>query len=505
MNFVSFYKSLKFRNIVGVSAFILTSALTSRAYAGGWGSGGGNARVCFKTPDSAQKVIDQKGEITDDLLDQITSIETLDLYEAELPRGLSGKKIPIAQMREGESYLDYFDRIVARAVSTVPELGRAIRDNRALFNDNTVILHDSSLKRVYDEATVASTSDKRCVLATMAVQQNTNGYWLLHIDRRLFFHPNHSELSRAALLLHEATYAVARGLGQTDSANTRLVVGDLISNSPDTKLMSLISHWISLGFLKRDDDGFGPIDNKTAPYMALSSAMFHLSQDLVAMFTMYPNDVLYNTEVKVGDRTTSALEATNAILFELKKKGNAQNVIDAIARLRKLNEFGTLDDLKDPQAAKNVLKQLETYRVQIIHKMSDYLYKQYADRYWKNMTDFDYLDASQKAALDKIAQSMIRSYIYVASIVMSQDDINDSKKPKQYPPNFIRFGFEEKVFNVADLNMVFNTNIPWVEEQARRAGEWFNSILWNTYIMNSDHARIHADELPFPAFAPKSR
>jgi hypothetical protein len=108
------------------------------------------------------------------------------------------------------------------------------------------------LKKIDDGKDYGLTDDK-CVVAQLAAQVNLTGpYSDLYIDRRLYWHPKHSALSRAVLGLHEFVYRKARQLGQTDSHNTRVLVSFLITKNLGHSVPTLIGQLISLGFATRE-------------------------------------------------------------------------------------------------------------------------------------------------------------------------------------------------------------------------------------------------------------
>jgi hypothetical protein len=340
------------------------------------------------------------------------------------------------------------------------------------------------------------------VLATMAIQQNTGDFWLLHIDNRLFSHPKHSELSRAVLLLHEITYAVARDRGQTESASTRIVVGEMISNAPQTKLSTLIYHWANLGLIDRDSRlGLISWDSRTAPFIQLYSSMFNLSQELVSEFTGFGRDVFYDFYLDETTRTETAVNSTRAILLELKETQAAQNlsnVIDALVYLRKMKNDSRFQSLKNPKKAERVLQIIENYRTRTLAKISDYMNRRYLETYKSQITGFAYLDEEQKATLDTIAQGIMGRFMDAAGTVMTHEQIEEEKKPHSRPPNEISFGTGEGVYSLMDLNMLFSTNIPSLAEQAKRANDWFKNNVWMYFI--SRRGRLSANDLTLPVF-----
>lgn len=226
---------------------------------GGDSTGGGNARVCFQNESQANKAFENGNEITDDLISSIESIEVLDLYLAKLPKGESGLLPRLDSIGGEERVSDYLSRIINRVVVVLPEFSM-IQVSRDHFKNENTIHYQSSLKRLHDESGVVRTENNKCVLATMAIQENRNGTHYLHIDDRLYMHPNHSNWSKAVLLLHEYVYQWARDLGQTDSRNTQLFVESIIGNLRGIPVCDILKTAKRLGFLP-DRDTLNDFDN----------------------------------------------------------------------------------------------------------------------------------------------------------------------------------------------------------------------------------------------------
>ena len=191
-------------------------------------TGGQNAVVCF------DNILYRDFNITDTDLQHITSIESYDLYEAKMGRGLNGRSQPILEIGANESVRDYVERIAKRYENYLPKITQTIHGG--MFDDKQIIMRNSALDRVYDEHDVGEVPTL-CEVVTMARQYYSGTLPFLQIDQRLFNHPKHSRLSQAILFLHEAVYYSARVIAShTNSRATRTLVGELIRSEPRNAL-----------------------------------------------------------------------------------------------------------------------------------------------------------------------------------------------------------------------------------------------------------------------------
>lgn len=220
--------------------FLLALAPLS-AQAGGQSSGGGgNAVVCFKDAAVAARVRAADGMVQDANLDQITSIEMLDLREAKGLRQLDATPAEMIPLEAGEKPDEYVERIKNRMMRYVPELSTLIQDGQNQFPAHMIRWEDLGVYRVHDMG-VVSPIPGNCAWVTMAVQVGTDDLSQLIIDPRLFNHRAHSDLSRAVLFLHEYLYVMARKDGEPDAMRVRQVVGHLITRAPGFPVGDLLT------------------------------------------------------------------------------------------------------------------------------------------------------------------------------------------------------------------------------------------------------------------------
>ncbi|MCR9204523.1 MAG: hypothetical protein NXH75_08105 [Halobacteriovoraceae bacterium] len=230
---------------------------------GGWASGGGNAVVCFKSPEFAERVKANDGIIENDQLSNIESIEMYDNFEARLPRGLEQKVPALIKIRDTETFGEYSKRLARRFNPYVPSIGQVIYSGMNALPNSNIRFFEGPVKQVNDiDTPIGSIDRSKCVITTMAIQRNFNGYFSLYIDSRLFNHPNHSKQSKATLVLHEYIYTVARERSQTNSATTRELVGVTLTQHPDftVNYVSFLAYNLGFGWGVYDDrlgkDGF---------------------------------------------------------------------------------------------------------------------------------------------------------------------------------------------------------------------------------------------------------
>lgn len=205
-------------------------------------AGGGNAVVCFNNANIPSQIRAAGGVVDDATLDQIKSIEMLDLYRAKLPRDASSKLLPeIIDLEPNEAVDHYIHRIAERAGDYVPTILDLIDVGRSHFpGDLTYFPLMSGLRKINDANLVENLAPE-CLLLTMAAQLSTGQRGELALDQRLFFHKLHSKLSQAVLLLHEYLYVMARANGQTDSRGVRELISHLIVKTPKTEIGTLMA------------------------------------------------------------------------------------------------------------------------------------------------------------------------------------------------------------------------------------------------------------------------
>jgi hypothetical protein len=259
-------------------------------------SGGGEGIICFDNASIPEEIRKNGGELLDKYVDKdgndhITMIKSADLYEAEEKAGWDSPSLPeiIDVESPNESPLSYTERIAKRFEHYVPYVADMIRAGNRAFPRKAVRHKEHGLKKI-DDARNFGLLDDKCVAVQLAVQVNLSGdYSDLYLDSRLYWHPKHSALSRGVLALHEFVYRKARQLGQTDSHNTRKLVGYLIKKNLDHSVPVLIGHLESLGFTKPGEPALsyrGELVRKVATRLfmyARSSFLMHMSMTIAPL------------------------------------------------------------------------------------------------------------------------------------------------------------------------------------------------------------------------------
>ena len=261
-----------------VSMFMALSDARAQAHEGGISSGGGNAIVCFRSQRSATTAR-REHQISNELLNDIESIEVYDLYAARQSRGQSASPRPLIRIedvvdaallsehqqlvRQGRSHdqerLALETRIISRYIEsisrrfefTLPIVAHAIRDGKEAFSGASLAWQENGVFETFDVNPDGPVETRNCVLTAMATQQSqSDRAHFLNIDKRLYDHPLHREnlLGKAVLFLHEYIYLEARSkAGHTDSANARAEVGYMISQDADLTLRHLTQILSGLG------------------------------------------------------------------------------------------------------------------------------------------------------------------------------------------------------------------------------------------------------------------
>jgi hypothetical protein len=243
--------------------FITLCLSITNAYAllnysrGEWGSGGGNAIVCFNpgsidSGDSTINIISEirknNNQIKNEYLKYISSIEMFDLYDAKKSRGLNQGQTKIIEILSTESEFDYIDKIGKLYKQDLPYIEKLIAKTKLILDEGSFYLAPNPIKHQDDIGTV-TLPGKDCTIITMAAQVNYGNYYEVHIDERLYNHPTHSKLSKAVLILHELLYSYDRKENKAkDSGATRSLVKILISKSKYNTEQFIVENIDKLGF-----------------------------------------------------------------------------------------------------------------------------------------------------------------------------------------------------------------------------------------------------------------
>jgi len=252
--------------IILVLSMMLTNAFgqeTLDKSRGEWGSGGGNALVCFQAHNGSAAIKATQANsniIPNQYIHDISFIEVYDLYEAKKRRGTSSNQAEIVTIGDTEGYYDYFDSLGKRFQGRVDKMYDILSNGRTLIPDSHLLFHDYGLAYQNDLGGV-TLPGPNCLITTMAAQVNYGEFYEVHIDERLFDHRVHSKQSKATLLLHELIYAVGRKMFKHEkSGGTRNLVRLFISYHSSINDESVAKAVYDLNFLHKGAfEGIGPL------------------------------------------------------------------------------------------------------------------------------------------------------------------------------------------------------------------------------------------------------
>ncbi len=326
---------------------LVTLLASSMAFAmldrstGDWGSGGGNAIVCFDkvnitNGETSVNIIDEikknKNLIPDKYLSHIESIEMYDLYEAKKRRGIGSKPAVIFEIQKEEKIYEYIDRVSLRFRSINTRVVELVQLGKALIPDTRLVFNNSALKYQDDLGSVSLPSMK-CLVSTMAAQVNYGEFFEAHIDERLFNHPKHSRQSQATLILHELIYASARKLHKhTDSGSTRNLVRLIISSHKSITEKSVAENLYDLNLTVRGEDSY------IVERMSTSFTMNQISMALI-------NNVKLSIEDIMDDLQTDHMYMSlmkRAIILAQRDQIAINTGIDSLMDIRNLIEVGII-------------------------------------------------------------------------------------------------------------------------------------------------------------------
>ncbi len=340
---------------------------------GEWGSGGGNALVCFQRKvisiggeekTITQLVRENKNRIPDEVLQHIDSIEMFDLYEAKKKRGLSSVKPEIIEIGETEEYYDYIERLAKRYHGTVNDMYGFVEIGKNLIPDTNIIFHESAVEHQNDLGSVTLPT-RHCIIATMAAQVNFNNFFELHIDERLFNHPKHSKQSKATLILHELIYAMARKHAKhTDSGSTRNIVRMLMSYHPDITEGAVSKAINDLDLLKV----FWP--NATG----ISLDKQYAASTTIQVYKNMWKNVFHNMQIKfkfwMDWPDTKLLYETVLRSYLLESIGEESSVEKSMLGLKKMITQGLIKSTNE-LLWKDYLKQFDIHKVALFKDISE--------------------------------------------------------------------------------------------------------------------------------------
>lgn len=259
---------------------------------GEWGSGGGNALVCFEKlitindgiiTDIITEIKKNNNTIHDKYLPYIKSIEMFDLYEAKKRRGLNSKYPKIIKIKENEKIYEYIDRLSQRFNNRVSMMNFVVQAGKELIPDTQIIFHEFAVKYQNDLGNI-TLPGANCIISTMAAQVNEDNYYVVHIDQRLYDHPKHLKQSKATLILHELIYATARRyFNHTGSGATRNLIRYYISYHDSFTEGTVAKAIHDLGF-KSLEVVMSKIveDYKFSQIMGITSTEFERSHNLIS-------------------------------------------------------------------------------------------------------------------------------------------------------------------------------------------------------------------------------
>jgi len=241
--------------MVGTLAFMYSFQAIAQSGDNGAGNGG-SGMICFNNPATKKKV--QKTLIenlkqpisddpfTKDVLDDISSVEVLDLYRAEMPNLAGNDYHPIQALpgeKENEIVADRQKELLKK-----DSIFAAMMEKTATNTLPYSVFHlaDGGVVQINDtDSDIIPNSN--CLLAQIAVQKyiSNSREKSVDIDERLWKKLN--SVNKAALLEHERLYSIAIDRKQRNSRAVQDVVGMLFDSTFDqmsgydiaTKLFSL--------------------------------------------------------------------------------------------------------------------------------------------------------------------------------------------------------------------------------------------------------------------------
>ncbi len=388
---------------------MLLASLFPLSSMAGFGAHGGNSVVCFDDPSIPKAIRAGTGEILDQYIPHVTSVETFDLYEARKCQGLGCSVTPqLISVNNGEAPFEYVERIATRFDGALAVAAEIIRNSAKRFPQDHIFMENHGLKKVDDTNEVSLIDSVNCVLGTVATQIDSGPDTYLYVDSRLYNHPKHTPFSKAVLILHETVYYRDRQHGVKDSRDTRLRVAKAITYGPTladyvnmfaegnagaADVYKLIAD-IKGKIVEASQRQVRTLENSTGDVL-LSSVNKFLDSVKNPSFFLWNNKLDLDTDAKALDLflTNSSSSSERKMAEEWKQKIlqymslRTSNVVNA-AKNEYLNNWQA--KVKTIRYAPESFKQALD---QALLNVIDNEFPQLATTYWYDHTDFTYYES----------------------------------------------------------------------------------------------------------------
>lgn len=201
---------------------------TVRRPAGDWKSSGGTGIVCFQTPEQAKsydKTVAQNVALSDEMVSQMTSLETLEHWERS--NESFNNSLP------ADSLIKNLNQrlLIAAPLIAVQMDAVAQRIHRGSWQQTGLLepTHDADPQRPFSELPAECRQIQLVVRVNRVVEAGEMPDIHVYFDSRLFEKLN--PLNQAMLEIHERLYVLARQVGHADSFRTRLLVRTLFDEN----------------------------------------------------------------------------------------------------------------------------------------------------------------------------------------------------------------------------------------------------------------------------------
>jgi hypothetical protein len=193
--------------------------------------GGGNAVICFNDPAIPVVIRKDKGDIKNEYISKITSIEMLDLYEVKLAQGMdSTTTVEIKDVLANEGLSQFTKRMLGRIRPFTPKFYDKAMEMMAEMPPERAFAHPYGIENVNDFNLMGRIDSRNCVVGTVLAHTPNGQITDIHYDQRLWNHASFGNLNKHVAYLHEVVYRTYREMEDLDanSDQSRRIVGMLL-------------------------------------------------------------------------------------------------------------------------------------------------------------------------------------------------------------------------------------------------------------------------------------
>jgi|GEM_PF-5210311 hypothetical protein len=197
--------------------------------------GGGNALICFNDPAIPAAIRKDNGDIKDEYIPSIKTIQMLDIYETSLQQGMEDvEPVRFMPILKGESIAAFAERMISRIADFTPVIATHALKVMHAMPPNKSFAHPYGIENVRDFDLMGKINSRHCVVGTILYHVKKGGTTEIHYDQRLWNHSSFDAYNKYVAYLHEVIYSSMReSVNAENSDDARKLVGMLLKKNFD--------------------------------------------------------------------------------------------------------------------------------------------------------------------------------------------------------------------------------------------------------------------------------